>query len=335
MTDTAGLQFDTIEMLNQARQTVDVEAEALASLRQRLAEDLLRAAQLLLNMRGTGIATGVGKSAVVARKIAGTLASTGTPCHYMSSTDALHGGLGAWGETDCAILVSNSGETAELLALLPSIRRRSVPIIAVCGRARSTLSRAAAAVLDASVDREACPLGLVPTASVLVAMALGDALAAATMTARRFTSDDYARAHPGGALGKRLTLTVADLMHCGDDNPTVHRDATVLDALLAMSASRIRGVVSVVDGQGRLEGVFTDGDFRVIMQRQPDWSATAQLPVATVMTRDPLTVTPDTMASAAANVLRDRQIDNLPVVGPRMTAVGLLDIQDIVSSGLG
>lgn len=320
--------------LGQARDTIAVEAEAVARLADRLGDEFLTAVRMLLEMEGRAVTSGVGKSGAVARKAASTLASTGTPAFFMHPTEAQHGDLGMVTRKDVVIIFSNSGETDEVTVLLPWIKRMGASIIAICGRAQSTLAREADVVLDASVEREACPLGLAPTASTLAAMALADALAMAVMAARGFTAEDFARTHPGGALGRRVLMRVADLMHSGEGNPVAPMSATVLDALLVMTKASVRGAVSIVDEDGRLRGLFTDGDFRVLMQREKDWAAVMRRPVAEVMTRTPTTISPNALAAEAARIMQDRQFDNLPVIDEKGRAVGMLDIQDLIRAGI-
>ncbi|NPV47667.1 MAG: KpsF/GutQ family sugar-phosphate isomerase [Armatimonadetes bacterium] len=317
-------------ILNQARQTLDIEVEAIRAAAARLGDDFVRAAELVLHTSGRVIVSGIGKSGAVGRKIASTLASTGTPAHFMHPAEALHGDLGMIADGDVVIMLSNSGETREILDILPAVKRRQVKVIAICGVRDSTLSQAADVTLDAACEREACPLGLAPTASALVALALGDALAMAVMAARGFSTDDYAATHPGGALGRRLLLRVGDVMHTGADNPTITPDATVLDALLTMSTAPVRGVVTVVDRAGRLVGLFTDGDFRVLMQREVNHEAVLKGPIAEVMTRTPTTVGPDILAAEALSIMERREFDNLPVVDEEGRAIGMVDIQDLM-----
>ncbi len=322
------------QILQQAQQTLGIERQALAAVEGRLDDKFVRAVNLLLNTEGQVVVTGVGKSGAVAHKLAGTLASTGTSAFFMHPTDAVHGDLGMVSSADVVIIVSNSGETDEVLQLLPLIKRRGGNIIAMCGNVSSTLSEEADIVLDASVQREACPLGLAPTASTTAAMALGDALAMATMAARGFTVEDYAASHPGGALGRRVLMRVSDIMHSGKDNPTVPLTATVLEALLTMTQAPLRGVVSVVDEQGGLCGLFTDGDFRRLMQEIEDRNAVMTQPVSEVMTANPTTCQPDMLAVETARIMEQHQFDNLPVVDEQGRAVGIIDIQDLVKAGL-
>ncbi len=322
------------EILQQARETLAIEAAAVGCLAQRLDEQFVKAAQLLLEMGGRAVVCGIGKSGAVARKLAGTLASTGTPAFFMHPAEALHGDLGMITGDDVVIMFSNSGETDEILNILPAIKRLGAPIIGICGRDSSTLAQEATAALDASVAQEACPLGLSPTASTTAAMALGDALAMATMAARGFTVEEYGATHPQGALGRRVLLRVADLMHSGEDNPVVPLAATVLEALLTMSSASLRGVVSVVDDEGRLHGLFTDGDFRRLMPAVADRNEIMAQPVSEVMTRNPTTAGPDMLAAEAAKIMDEREFDNIPVVDEQGRAVGILDVQDLMKAGL-
>lgn len=321
-------------ILQQARETLEIEEQALAAVRERLDEQFTRGVNMLLHTPGRVVVTGVGKSGAVARKLAGTLASTGTPAFFLHPTDAIHGDVGIVSSADLVILVSNSGETDELLQLLPFIKRRGGRIIAICGSACSTLSTEADITLDASVEREACPLGLAPTASTTVAMALGDALAMAAMGARGFTAEDYAASHPGGTLGRRVLMRVSDIMHAHPDTPTVPVTATVLEALLTMTQAPLRGVASIVDEQDRLQGIFTDGDFRRLMPQIEDRNEIMGRPVGEVMTLNPTTCRPDMLAVEAARIMQEREFDNLPVVDERGLAVGIVDIQDLIKAGL-
>ncbi len=322
------------EILKQARATLAIEAEAVRSLVERLGTEFVQAVQLLLKMEGRAVLMGVGKSGAVARKLAGTLASTGTPAFFVHPAEAVHGDLGTITAADVVIMVSNSGETDEILNILPAIKRRGVAIIAICGRPSSTLAEAADITLDASVEREACPLGLSPTASTTAAMALGDALAMATMAAQGFTIEEYGASHPMGTLGRKVLLRVRDLMHSGEENPTVPVSATVLEALLTMSNAPLRGVVGVVDEAGRLQGLFTDGDFRRIMPQVEDRNEIMERPVSEVMTRNPTTTQPDVLAAEAAQIMDQHEFDNIPVVDEQGRAVGMLDVQDLMKAGL-
>ena len=322
------------QILTQGRQTLQIEAQAVAALSARLGEPFLAAVRLLLGTPGRVILTGVGKSGAVARKLASTLASTGTPSAFMHPTEGAHGDLGMITEQDVVLALSQSGESEELSAILPAIKRRGAKLIALCGSEDSTLGRYSDVWLDAAVAQEACPLGLAPTASTVAALALGDALAMATMAARGITVDDFASCHPGGALGRRVLLRVQDLMHAGSDNPTVPPEASVLEALLTMTRAGVRGAVSVVDEQGRLLGFFTDGDLRILLQKSPDREGVLDHPLREVMTAHPTTCSPDILAAQAARLMQEREFDNLPVVDAEGRAVGVLDIQDLIKAGV-
>ncbi len=322
--------MDPKEILEQAKRTLAIEHRAVLVAAERLGDDFLRACQMLLEMKGRAVLCGIGKSGAVARKLAATFASTGTPAFFMHPAEAIHGDLGMVVDDDIVVMLSNSGETDELSRILPAIKRRGIPVIAICGDQASTLGAEAAAVINSAVEREACPLGLAPTASTITMMALGDALAMALMYARGFSAEQFASSHPGGTLGRRLLSRVADAMHAGDESPTVTPADSVLQCLLTMSQASVRGVVSVVDPDGRLLGIFTDGDLRRLMQEQKRRDEVMGLPVAEVMTKDPITVTPDTLATAALHIMETKQVDNLPVTATDGTSVGVVDIQDLM-----
>jgi|LSQX01.3.fsa_nt_gb arabinose-5-phosphate isomerase len=327
-------ELDAEAVLAQARRTLDIESRAIECVAERLDEQFVRAVQMLMAMRGRAIICGIGKSGAVGRKLAGTFASTGTPAYFMHAAEAVHGDLGMINGEDIAVLITNSGETDEIVRILPIIARRGAGIIAICGNSTSTVARAADVVLDASVEREACPLNLAPTSSAVAELALGDALAMSLMAARGFSTEDFGATHPGGQLGKRVLLKVEDVMHGGEQNPTVPVDATLESALLAMTNATVRGAVSIVDADGMLRGLFTDGDFRVVMQSESDRNALMARPIAEVMTRNPTTTTVGTLAFTALNIMDEREFDNLPVVDADGRAVGMLDIQDLMKAGL-
>lgn len=328
------MTIDRDAVLAQARETLRIESEAVARLLDRLDDEFVRAVEALLSMRGRAIVCGIGKSGAVGRKLAATLASTGTPAYFMHAAEAVHGDLGMINLDDLAILITNSGETEEIVRILPLIKRRGAGIIGIVGRRDSTVGRAADIVLDASVEREACPLNLAPTSSAIAELALGDALAMAVMAARGFSADDFGATHPGGQLGKRVLLRVEDLMHGGDDNPMLSLDSTVEEALLAMTNAAVRGSVAIVDENGVLRGLFTDGDFRRLMQKETDRNAVMTRPISEVMTRNPTAVPLGTLAIEAVNLMDEREFDNVPVVDEAGRAVGMLDIQDLMKAGL-
>jgi arabinose-5-phosphate isomerase len=277
---------------------------------------------------------GVGKSGNVAQKIAATLTSTGTPAVFLHPSDALHGGLGIVGREDVVVAVSNSGETEEVLAMLPFLKSRAVPVVSIVGNLKSNLAARSDAVLDASVSQEACPLNLAPTTSTTVALALGDALALTLMQCKRVTPEEFALNHPAGRLGKRLMLRVCDLMHCGEANPTVPETAALLEVVRAISRGGL-GAVSVVDAAGRLAGVITDGDLRRALERGR-LEDLGRLLGGAVMTRDPVVTAPDELAYSALQLMENRpsQISVLPVVDAEHRPVGLLRLHDIIRSGL-
>ncbi len=322
--------MDRQDIIAQAKRTLDIEYHAIEQAAQRLGDDFLRACQMLLDMKGRAVLCGIGKSGAVGRKLSGTLASTGTPAFFMHPTEAIHGDLGVVVDEDVVIMLSNSGEMDELSQILPALKRRGVRVIAICGAEDSTLASEADATIDSTVEREACPLGLAPTASTATMMALGDALAMAVMYARGFSAEDFAAAHPGGTLGRRLLGRVSDVMHSGEDNPTVSPDDTVLQCLLTMTQAAVRGVVSVTDDDGRLLGIFTDGDLRRLMQTEQKRDKVMDLPVAEVMTQAPITVSPATLATEALRIMEVKEVDNLPVADAAGKSVGVVDIQDLL-----
>ena len=313
-----------------------LEAEAIAETAGRIARsEVERAIELLATCAGKVVVVGVGKSGNIAQKIAATLTSTGTLAVYLHPSDALHGGLGIVAPADVVIMISNSGETDEILAMLPFLKHRGAAIIAVAGNLHSTLAARSTVVLDASVDKEACPLNLAPTTSTTVALAIGDALALTLMNYKGLTPEDFALNHPAGRLGKRLMLRVGDVMHGGAENPTIASHAPLLEVVQAISRGGL-GAVNVLEADGRLlAGIITDGDLRRALQR----SRLADLETLTgrdVMTPQPVVTSPDTLAYAALQLMEDRpsQISVLPVVDGEGNSVGLLRLHDIVRSGL-
>lgn len=312
-----------------------LESDAIAETARRLDRSQVeRAVGLLLGCKGKVIVLGIGKSGIIGQKIAATMTSAGTAAIYLHPSDALHGGLGILQSEDLAIVLSNSGETEELVAMLPYLKNRNTPVIAIVGNVESSLAQRADAVLDASVDQEACPFNLAPTTSTTVALAIGDALAMTLMKVKEITSDDFAVNHPAGQLGKRLTLRVADLMHSGSSIPTVTTGSSWIEVVRAISRGGL-GAVCVVDGSGQLGGIITDGDLRRAVE-QTDHEALAKLTCDDFMTRRPTVVSPELLAFDALRLMEDRpsQISVLPVVDGDDRCVGLIRLHDIVRSGL-
>lgn len=314
-----------IEILRLESAAIDAAADNLDRLSVETALDVLGGCD------GKVIVCGVGKSGVIGQKIAQTLTSTGTVSVFVNPSDALHGGLGVVVAGDVVIALSNSGETEELLAILPTFRQRSVKLIAIVGNLDSTLAHQSDAVLDASVDKEACPLNLAPTTSTTVALAIGDALAMALMDAKGLTAEDFAANHPAGRLGKRLTLIVSDLMH---DSPNISPTANWLDVVKAISKNAL-GAVNVVDETSKLHGIITDGDLRRMIERTPS-DLFSSLTAENMMTAGPITASPNMLAFDALRLMENRpsQISVLPVVEAGGVCVGLLRLHDVVRSGL-
>ena len=312
-----------------------IESDAIAQTALRLDKSQVeRVIDLLAACKGKVIILGVGKSGIIAQKIAATMTSAGTAAVYLHPSDALHGGLGIVQLDDVVVVLSNSGETDEIVEMLPFLNHRKVAIIAIVGNLDSTLARRADAVLDASVDKEACPLNLAPTTSTTVALAIGDALAMTLMKVKGLTPDEFAINHPAGRLGKRLTLRVSDLMHGGAKNPTIPSGSSWVEVVRAISKGGL-GAVTVIDSSGRLAGIITDGDLRRAIE-QTSYDSLAKLKCDDFMTRKPSSATPDLLAFEALHLMEDRpsQIAVLPVVDSSEVCVGLIRLHDIVRSGL-
>lgn len=309
------------------RRVIAVEARGLDAVAARLNGDFSRACRLMLACSGRVVCVGMGKSGHVARKIAATLASTGTPSFYVHPGEAGHGDLGMITDSDVVLALSYSGESDEILMLLPVFRRQGNALIAMTGREQSTLAREADVHLDVSVPAEACPLDLAPTASTTACMAMGDALAVALLDARGFTSEDFARSHPAGALGRRLLLHIRDVMHAGDDVPRVAGDASLGDALVEMSRKRL-GMTAVVGDDGTLLGLYTDGDLRRTLADPSIDVRSAR--IVDVMTAAPVTIGADALAVEAAQLMETRKINALLVVDDQAQVVGALNIHDLL-----
>jgi len=312
-------------VLELAREVLEIEAAAITALIARLDQDFQRAVDLILACRGRVTVSGIGKSGHIARKIASTMSSTGTPAYFVHPAEASHGDLGMITRDDVFIALSNSGESAELLAIVPLIKRQGAKLISLTGNPDSTLAREADAHLYAGAEKEACPLNLAPTASTTAALALGDALALALMQAKGFSRDEFARSHPGGALGRKLLTHVRDVMRSGSDAPRIPDTAMLSDAILEMSRGRM-GITAILDREERVLGIFTDGDLRRTLQKGIDLHAT---PIASVMTHGPRTISPDKLAAEAVQIMERHKVNQLLVVDREQRLVGALNMHDL------
>ncbi len=317
-------------LIARGRRVLATEAEAVAALEHRLGGPFAEACRLILACEGRVVVTGMGKSGHVGSKIAATLASTGTPSFFLHAAEAIHGDIGMITARDVVLVLSNSGETDELLTILPVIKRLDVPMIAITGNPASTLARYATVTLDVSVPAEACPLNLAPTASTTATLAMGDALAVAVLEARGFTEEDFARSHPGGSLGRRLLLHVDEVMRTGDDLPAVGPETPLSAGLLEMSRKGL-GMTTVLDDARRVLGVFTDGDLRRALDKQLDVHATR---MRDVMTVNPKTARPRMLAAEAVHLMEAHRITALPVVDEQGTLVGALNVHDLLRAGV-
>lgn len=316
-----------------AIETLDIEGKAVLALKDRIGDEFVAVVNCILNCPARVVVTGMGKSGHVGRKIAATLASTGTPAFFLHPAEAFHGDLGMVTENDVVIAISNSGESTEIVNILPIIRRIGATIVAMCGRRKSQLGKFSDHFIDISVEREACPLGLAPTASTTATLAMGDAIAMALMAERNFTSQDFAMFHPGGALGRRLLLKVENVMHTGKDNPLIHCGKTVKDALFVMTDKGL-GAVSVVDDSGKFVGLITDGIIRRALAKDYKFLDEA---VEKIMFTEPLTIAPQQMAAAALSVMekhKPRPVTVLPVIDEKGAPVGIVHLTDLLRQGV-
>ena len=317
-------------LLNTGKRTISMEIEAVGELLSRIDDAFVAACELILNGNGRVIVLGIGKSGHIARKIAATLASTGTPGFFVHPGEASHGDFGMITEDDIVIVISNSGKAPEITPLLPLLKRKNIPIIAMTGKSDSTLASAADIVLNTGVKTEACPLDLAPTSSTTATLVMGDALAMALLEARGFTQEQFAFAHPGGTLGKRLLTKVEDIMHSADALPKVQLDTPLKKALLTISEKGL-GITTVVDEQDQLQGVFTDGDLRRSLDKAIDINHTA---TATVMTKTPATMPVGSMAVDALNLMEEKKITTLVITDDKQHPVGVIHMHDILKAGL-
>jgi arabinose-5-phosphate isomerase len=319
-------------IIKRARRVLQIEAAAVERLAERINDAFVRAVELILACEGKVIVTGVGKSGIIGQKIASTLASTGTPAFFLHPTEGVHGDLGMLEKKDIVLAISNSGETDELSQILPLIKRNGNKLIVFTGRMTSTLARAGDVVLDVSVQEEACPLGLAPTASTTCTVAMGDALAVALLEKRGFNKEDFAALHPGGKLGKRLLLKVSDVMHVGDEVPVVYENTLMKEALVEITSKRL-GVTGVVNDRKELMGVITDGDLRRALERYPDL---LKRTASEVMTRNPKWVEADTLAAQAVQLMEEHSITSLFVfdrAGEKIPC-GIIHLHDLLKAGV-
>lgn len=320
------VQLDTERVIRLARETLEIEAAAILGLRERVDAGLARAVGMMLRVSGRVVVMGMGKSGHIGRKMAATLASTGTPAMFVHPAEASHGDLGMITAADVVIAISNSGESEELTSILPVLKRLGVPLIALTGNPDSTLGRHADEVLDTAVEKEACPLNLAPTASTTAQLALGDVLAVALLDARGFKAEDFARSHPGGALGRKLLTLVSDVMRQGDDVPRVGPQAGFSEVMREMSAKGL-GATAIVDQQDRVLGIFTDGDLRRLLEKGVDLR---QGDAGQFMHPNPVTITSDALAVEAAELMEQRRITSVLVVDGQGRLCGALNSNDLM-----
>lgn len=319
-----------VEFIACAKRVLKIEQQAIEQLAQYLNAEFEQACEIMLNCTGRIIVVGMGKSGHIGNKIAATLASTGSPAFFVHPGEASHGDLGMITKEDVVLLISNSGETHEILSIVPVIKRLGAKMIAMTGNQSSSLAKLANVHICIKVEQEACPLGLAPTASTTATLVMGDALAVALLEARGFTADDFALSHPGGSLGRRLLLTVKDIMHAGDDLPVVNEHDIIRNALLEISAKGL-GMTAVVNAKGELAGLFTDGDLRRILEQRIDIHSTE---ISTVMTQKCTTVHQDILAAEALNILEKKRINGLLVIDKNNRPIGAFNMQDLLKAGV-
>ncbi len=324
------LSPDTERLISSGREVIETEARALGNLTSRIDDAFVAACRVMYVCEGRVVVTGMGKSGHVGRKIAATLASAGTPSFFLHPGEASHGDLGMITADDVVLAISNSGDTSEILTILPLIKRLGVPLVALTGNPDSRIAREADINIDVSVEEEACPLGLAPTASTTAALAMGDALAIALLEARGFSAEDFARSHPGGRLGRRLLLHISDVMHTGDGVPAVTANVRLSDALMEMTRARL-GMTAIVDEDRKVLGVFTDGDLRRTLDKRVDVHKAS---VDEVMTRGCITVRAELLAAEALNIMQKHAINALLVVDNDERLVGALNMHDLLRAGV-
>jgi arabinose-5-phosphate isomerase len=319
------------DIINQAKNILKIESEAVSSLISRIDERFIQAIEIMHSCHGKVVVSGMGKSGIIGKKIAATLASTGTPAFYLNPAEGGHGDVGVVSKGDVVLAISNSGETDEIIRLLPTLKRLDIKIIALTGNPDSTLAKASDVSLDVSVREEACPMGLAPTASTTAALAMGDALAITLLSKKGFTEEDFAFFHPGGNLGRRLLLTVEDLMHTGDAVPSVHMDSLMKDAIIEISSKRL-GITAVTDSDSRLLGIITDGDLRRGLEK---WGENFfSLKAGDVMTHRPKTITANVLAAKAVALMEKYAITVLMVIDEESSIKGVLHLHDLLKAGI-
>lgn len=320
----------TLNFIEQGLRVLDIERQALSDIAQYVDENFHQACQLIYDCQGRTIVIGMGKSGHIGNKIAATLASTGSPAFFVHPGEASHGDLGMITKNDVVMLISNSGETSEVLNIIPVLKRLGAKMIAMTGNTSSTMATLANVHICIKVQKEACSLGLAPTASTTATLAMGDAMAVALLEARGFTADDFALSHPGGSLGKRLLLTLKDVMHSGKNTPIINVTQTIKDALIEMSAKGL-GMTAIVDSQQQLVGLFTDGDLRRILEQRIDIHTTQ---IDVVMTKSCTTATQDILAAEALNIMEQKRINGLIIVNEQNHPIGALNMQDLLKAGV-
>lgn len=319
-----------INTLKRAKEVLDIEAQAVLDLKPRIDKNFERALSLILKTKGRVVVSGMGKTGIIAQKFSATLSSTGTPSLFLHTTEAIHGDLGKVTSDDAVIIISNSGSTDEIKQLMPLLKKIGAKVISLTGNIRSVLARYSDVVLDVSVKKEACPLGLAPTASTTATLAMADAISICLLELKGFKEKDFAFFHPGGALGRRLFLRVEDIMRKGLAHPVVNEEKKVSQVLLKITQARA-GSATVVDKHGRLKGIFTDGDLRRHLEMDENLP---RRKIKEVMTKNPTTVDKEMLAVSAMRILQEKKIDEVPVVDKKRRPVGLLDVQDLLKAGL-
>jgi arabinose-5-phosphate isomerase len=319
-----------VDIKVEIQKVLEIEAAAIERTKSRIDDSFVKATDILMKCKGKVVVSGIGKSGLIGQKISATMSSTGTPSVFLHPTEAAHGDMGIVMKDDVVIMISHSGETDEVVDILPSIERMNIPVIAITGNVNSTLAKTADCVLDSSIAEEACPMGLAPTASTTVQLAIGDALAVAMIKLKNFKKEDFAVFHPGGSLGKKLVMKVKDIMHSGTDVPVVRDNVLLKDALVIMTTKRF-GCTAVVDAAGKLTGIFTDGDLRRMIEKLGNPFETV---ISGIMTKDPKTISQDELAVKALAIMETKAITVLLVIDEAGKPAGIIHLHDILKSGV-